>query len=174
MSVATETQTLLEIKTTTQVQPTNVTTTQTQTNIQIQTQTATSTTTETQTATSTYFNTSEINSLEQIVSMSDTSQISTNYPIPFPNNTAWYIQGGGYFYNYAGYFQITFQSGKNIHWTLSGNGILQTSKSAMQGIVDFPIQANTEYILTIINDNCIPVTGCGGSFTVTTSIAYIY
>ena len=189
-----------------QVKPT-MTTTNTLT--VLSTQTVISIATATQSNTVYVTNTSQIQSLQSIISLQDMLNVSMGLSIQFPNNTRSYDVMNPLYYGsnsgnpivaivFAGYLQITFHSGEQIHWQLSPNTLYFNAPwpaeispaNQTEGTVLFPISpviifttltsgetatsfALPPYTLSIINDNCNPTT-CGNSFQVNATIDYHY
>ena len=154
-------------------------------------------------------NTSQIQSLQSILSLQDKLNVSIGLSIQFPNNTRSYDVMNPLYYGssagypiaapaFAGYLQIIFHSSEQIHWQLSPATLAFNSPwpteispaNQTEGTVLFPISpkitfmtttsgetltsfAFPPYALSIINDNCNPIT-CGNSFQVNATIDYYY
>lgn len=76
---------------------------------------------------------------------------------------------------FDGLFVISWQTtnSTNVHWTLVGNEINETSVSSQSSGAEFPVQANTAYSLFVYDDSCTQFT-CNTAFNVTAMIYYTY
>lgn len=76
---------------------------------------------------------------------------------------------------FNGFFVVTWQTNVStpVHWVLLGNAVSETSYSQPSGGVEFPVQAEIPYSLTVYNDACTPAL-CNNAFNVTASVVYEY
>ena len=109
-------------------------------------------------------NTSQIQSLQSIISLQDKLNVSVGLSIRFPSNTRSYDvmnplsygsnPGNDILPGFAGYLQITFHSGEQIHWQLSPNTLYFNAPwpteisptNQTDGTVLFPISPKITFI----------------------------